>query len=304
MSALHNDQGLRIVECAVRHRSFARAADELGMTRAAVSAQVRGLEDRLGLQLFERNGPGIKPTPPALALASQLAGAYLRVDEAVRAARGGGDRKRITVSAVPNLASAWLMPRLAAWFHDHPDVDLHVDSSTTLSALALDGVDLALRDGYGDWSGLKAWRLMDMRLAPLAAPAMLKGQSTAAARWMPRLPLLGLQRREWLMWMRAEGVDDSLLDHCRLHVWDCWRLVADATLQGAGVGLLPVALYDLSLERGHLRRLGQAVLSLPRAHWVVTRPERLRRPEVRAFLDWLREEAASTHRRTGPVLEA
>jgi hypothetical protein len=82
------------------------------------------------------------------------------------------------------------------------------------SSLALDGVDLALCDGYGDWPGLKGLRLLDMRLAPLAAPALLRQQPVAAARWPPTLPLLGLQGREWLMWLRAEGVDDSAVPAC------------------------------------------------------------------------------------------
>jgi LysR family transcriptional regulator, glycine cleavage system transcriptional activator len=282
MTSLHNDQGLRIVECAARLQSFARAADELGMTRAAVSAQVRGLEEKLGLQLFERRGPMVRPTSAAVALADQLARAYLQVDDALRAARSGDERQRITVSAVPNLASAWLMPRLSRWLSLHPEVDLQLQSSATLSSLALDGVDLALRDGYGDWPGL---------------PALVRHQAAATARWMPKQPLFGLQRRDWLMWMRADGVNESLLEQCRLHTWDCWRLVADAVQQGAGVGLLSAPLYDIALAQGRLRRLGRAVLTLPRAHWVAVRPERLRRPLVRALVDWLRDEAAATEQR-------
>jgi DNA-binding transcriptional LysR family regulator len=304
MSSWHNDQGLRVLECAVRRQSFARAADELGMTRAAVSAQVRGLEGRLGLKLFERRGPGVKPTPAASTLAGQLAQAYVQVDEALRSVRHGGDRQVLTVSAVPNLASAWLMPRLAAWVRQHPDVELQVQSTTALSSLALDGVDLALRDGYGDWTGLKGWRLLDMTLAPLAVPSLVRQQPAAAAQWMPRQLLFGLQRREWVMWMRAQQTDEALLDRCRLHTWDCWRLVADAALQGTGVALLPTALYDRVLEQGRLCRLGTAVLHLPRAHWAVARPERLRQRPVRALLDWLRAEAADTEQRMRRLLAA
>jgi DNA-binding transcriptional LysR family regulator len=231
-------------------------------------------------------------------LAERLALAYLQVDDAVQALRSGGGRERITISAVPNLASAWLMPRLAVWVQQNPEVDLQLQSSTVLSSLALDGVDLALRDGYGDWPGVKPWKLLDMRLAPLAAPTLLpRQQAQASSRWVQRLPLFGLQRREWVMWLRAEGVDVALLDGARLHTWDCWRSVADAALQGVGVGLLPAALYDTALAQGQLRRMGGALLALPRAHWALVRPERLRRRPVRALLEWLRAEAADTEKR-------
>ncbi len=296
MNGLHNDQGLRVFECAARHGSFARAADELGMTRAAVSAQVRGLEARLGLPLFERHATRVRLTPAAAALAGRLAQAYLQVDDALRGLRSGGERPVITVSAVPNLATAWLMPRLSGWLQQHPELDLQLGSSTSLSPLGLDGVDLALRDGYGDWPGLKAWRLWPMVLAPLARPGR------AGKDWMMRQALFGLQRRDWLMWMRAEGLDEALLERCRLVVWDCWRLVADAAQQGAGVALLPAALHDLELTEGRLRRLGSAVLPLPRAHWLVVRPERLRQRPVRTLVDWLRAEAAATEQRLAPLL--
>ncbi len=304
MNSLHNDQGLRIFECAARRASFARAAEDLGMTRAAVSAQVRALEARLGLQLFQRQGPGVRPTPAAQALAAQLARAYVQVDEALRTVRSGGGRQVVTVSAVPNLASAWLMPRLAAWLQQHPQVELQLLASTELSALGADGVDVALRDGFGDWPGLKAWRLLPMTLAPLALPTRVRRQPAATARWLPGQLLFGLQRREWLLWLRAEGVDEAVLEHARLVTWDCWRLVADAARQGAGVALLPAALHDLELADGRLRRLGTAVLPLARAHWVVVRPERLRRPAVRALVDWLRDEAAATQQRLKPLLAA
>jgi DNA-binding transcriptional LysR family regulator len=289
-----SDQALRILESAVRLGAFSQAAEELHMTRAAVGAQIKALEQGLGVLLFERGARSVTPTTAAVNLARQLATAYRQVDEAVQVAQQPVREQTIVVSAVPNLASAWLLPRLHAWWALYPQVQIELLSSTRLSSLGVDRVDVAIRDGYGDWPGLNAARLMPMRLAPVVATALsaqLRGDTEAllsSQRWF------GLQAREWRLWLREEGLPESLLDRCRFTPWECWRLVGEAALSGAGVALVPLALYDRDLKAGRLAQVGHRALSLPRAHWVLTHPRPKAREMVRVFVDWLHVQAATS----------
>jgi LysR family glycine cleavage system transcriptional activator len=283
---------VRAFEAAGRHLSFTRAAEELHVTPAAVSQQVRSLEQRLGVPLFRRVGRGLRLTEAGQAYLTEVRAALDRLaaaTERLYAADGAGV---ITVSVLPSFAAKWLVTRLWKFHEAHPELSVRLSASDALVDFEREDVDLAIRYGPGHWSGLLADLLMREEVFPVCAPALLEGagalrEPADLARYSLLEDHNTLER--WDDWLRAAGSDEPSarggpsFSHASLMV--------QAAVEGQGVALARSQLVADDLAAGRLVR--PFALSLPAryAYYVVSPEAHARRSKVAAFRRWILEEA-------------
>lgn len=239
---------MRAFEVSARHLSFTRAADELNVTQNAVSAQVKNLEQRLGVPLFRRLPRGLALTDEGQALLPLLSDSFERMAAVLAQFEGGRFREVLTVAAVGTFAVGWLLPRLPGFQRDHPFIDLRLLTNNNRVDLAGEGLDCAIRFGDGAWHGTQAEPLFEAPLSPMCSPAValrLRTPADLAGETLMR----SYRPDEWARWFAAAGAP---LPWLRGPVFDSSITLAAAAAQGAGVALLPPALFAEDLRRERL----------------------------------------------------
>lgn len=280
---------LRAFEASARHLSFTRAAAELSVTQTAVSAQVKNLEQRLGVPLFRRLPRGLALTDEGLALLPMLSDSFARMGALLERFRGGRLHEVLTVAVVGTFAVGWLMPRLDGFRRSHPFVDLRLLTHNNRVDLAGEGLDGAIRFGHGAWHGTEAEPLVDAPLSPMCAPA-LAARLHAPADLARETLLRSYRADEWPRWFDAAGASPPLL---RGPVFDSSLAIAAAAAQGLGVGLLPAAMFAADLREGRLVQPFAVELPLGR-YWLTRLQSRPPSAAWRAFRCWLVAEALVT----------
>ena len=276
---------LRAFEVSARHLNFTRAAEELHLSPTAVSQHVRNLEQRLGKPLFRRVPRGLALTDEGLALLPVLAESFARIAASlVGFDRGRGARLRevLSVGAVGTFAVGWLLPRLREFQHVHPFVDLRIFTNNNRVDLAGEGLDFAVRFGDGHWHGTEAIALMKAPLAPVCAPAIAERLKTP--RDLGREALLRSYRSdEWAAWFAAAGLQPPLVKGV---IFDSSLAMAEAAAQGAGVALLPSAMFARDLRSGRLVKLFDVEIDAG-GYWLTYLKSRRTTAAMRAFRDWV-----------------
>lgn len=277
---------LRAFEASARHLSFTRAAIELCVTQAAISHQVKGLEARLGVQLFRRLPRGLALTDEGHALVPALADSFDRIAELVEGISGGMSTQLLSVAAVGTFATGWLLPRLPGFHALYPRVDLRLSTNNNRVDIAGEGLDFAIRFGDGAWHGTESLALMEMPLTPLSAPALASGLKEP--RDLLGVPLLRSYRAdEWPRWFAEAGISAPPL---RGPMFDSSVTMAEAAMQGFGVALAPPAMLARQVESGALvRPFGQEVAT--GRYWLTWLKSREPSPAMLAFRDWIVAEA-------------
>ncbi|MBB4130660.1 LysR family transcriptional regulator AmpR [Xanthomonas sp. 3075] len=239
---------LRAFEAAARHQNLTRAAGELCVSQAALSHQIKALEQQLGTSLFHRLPRGVALTDEGAALAPVLGEAFDRIAATLERFADGRYREVLSVGVVGTFATGWLLPRVPAFHAAHPEIELRLSTHNNRVDLAGEGLDLAIRFGDGDWQGQIAHALMEAPFAPVCAPSMARGLRTPAD--LAQLPLLRSYRQdEWPQWFRAAGVADV---SARGAMFDSSLTLASAAAAGAGVALLPLPMFRQDLDAGRL----------------------------------------------------
>jgi LysR family transcriptional regulator, glycine cleavage system transcriptional activator len=278
-------ESLRILEACVRHSSFTRAANEVGLTAAAVSLRIRNLEQELGARLFERSGPHVRPTRSAHVLAARIAETLRDVCSAVSELRS--DTQPLRLTATPSFASRWLAPRLAR-YHQRPGaVPIHVDCSAELRTSGQ--FDLAIRTGLGDWPSFATRRLMPVESTPMLSPALAATVRLESPADLAKLPLLA--HDDWPLWFRQAKVRTPRLRYCA-DEYPTHELDAAAAIAGAGVALLSPLLFAAAVRDGQLVQPFAVVVRGPNWHFLLSDPAETR-PEVHGFGVWLQAELAT-----------
>lgn len=278
---------LRAFEASARHLSFTRAGLELKVTQAAVSQQVRMLEDWLGVPLFRRLPRGLGMTDEARALLPVLSDAFGRIEGVLKQFEGGRLREVLTVGVVGTFAIGWLMPRLKSFREAHPFVELRLLTNNNLVDLAGEGLDFAIRFGEGKWPATQNTRLLDAPLAVLCAPEI--AQRLRRPEDLSRETLLRSYRTdEWLRWFEAAGIESWTVSG---PIFDSSRLMAEAAMQGAGVALAPARMFARELQAGLLARPFD--IEVPTgSYWLTSLESRAMTPAMRLFEAWIVAEAA------------
>jgi LysR family glycine cleavage system transcriptional activator len=286
---------VKTFEAAARSESFARAAEELRVTPAAVSQQVKALEATLGLKLFTRERQRLAITEAGREYLSVVRDALDRI--ALGTERLVGRRKAgvLTVSASPDFAAKWLVHRLGRLAESRPDLDLRVSAAMHQVDFAGEDVDVAIRHGDGAWPGLDAVRLCSERLFPVCSPKLVSGRTrVATAADLLRFPLLRLgDWSTWMRWFEAAGVSDPAP---RGPVLNRASMLIDAAVDGQGVALARTALAAADLINGRLIRPIDVSLPMASTYWVVCPKVTSRTPKIAAFREWLLAEAAEDAR--------
>ncbi|MHB1249903.1 MAG: LysR substrate-binding domain-containing protein [Polaromonas sp.] len=299
---------LRAFEAVARQLNFRAAADELSLTQSAVSRQIQGLEDEVGVRLFLRHTRAVELTGAGAQLLRAVLPSLERIDSAVRLIRQSAGRKSVAISTWASFASMWLIPRLEAFQSAHPDIDIRIDTTDTNVDLETTDVDLALRYSVPANLPAQAQRLFGEQLTPVLSPWLLKsGARIQKARDLAQFALVEVgdthrtQHIEWLGWQR--WFDAQRLARFEPRRWLYFNYayqMVQAALTGQGVVLARLPLIAESLASGDLvEPLPKLRLDSPMAYWLIVGPRSVARPEVLAFCDWLREQAAQTRQAMG-----
>ena len=287
---------VRAFEAAARLGSFTRAGAELGMTQAAVSYQIKLLEERVGTPLFLR-----LPRQPRLTdIGQRLSVAVSEAFDGLRAAfasvqdDAGGV---LTISAMAAFAANWLAPRIGSFQLRHPALAVRMSTSNHLVDFAREEVDIGLRSGRGDWPGLIAHRLFPLRFTPVCSPALLQrlGPVRDAADLL-RLPLLTHGDPWWRRWFELAGVAAHELDSRPGIGLDSQQLEGQVALAGQGVAMLTPALWAAELASGRLVQPIDLVADDGESYWMVYPEARRNVAKIRAWRDWLLAEVANAGR--------
>jgi LysR family glycine cleavage system transcriptional activator len=280
--------GVRAFEAAARHLSFTEAARELGVTQAAISHQVRGLEERLGLKLFVRRNRALLLSDQGQAYLPAVRQAFDSLHEATERLLQRDARGPVTVSTTASFATKWLVPRLAMFQRAHPDIEVRISTSTELVDFSRDDVDLGIRYGGGKWDALHADRLLVESLFPVCSPALLKGpkplRKPADLKNHTLLRVLQ-QRDDWQVWLTGAGVKG--VDPEKAIEFDLGLTAIQAAIDGLGVMLGHDPLVENDLRAGRLVAPFDVQIPSVFAYYVVMPPESLRRKKIRALRDWL-----------------
>lgn len=296
-------RALRTLEAAGRHLNFTRAADELGLTPAAVSHQIKEIEDQLGVVLFTRTSRTIRLTDAGTVLCDAAADALDRLGRAVsRARKLTRGTALLKVTADAQFAAKWLMRRVDGFRKMHPDIELRFDISYETRDFELDDIDLGIRFGMGKYPGLNAHRLFDNMIIPVCSPNLLRsGPPLRVPRDLFNHTLVhiewtqeGVTWPNWRMWMAAAGVDD--FDDSRSVVFNTSSDAVQAAIDGSAVALADFAMVANDLSEGRLVRpfdLGIRV-SGEFAYFLVYPRAVADDPRIAAFREWILDEAAKT----------
>lgn len=279
---------LRAFEAAARHLSFTKAADELHVTQAAVSHQIKGLEEWLGLPLFRRVNRGLVLTDAGQTYLPPLRDALDLMANATERLFRKDSTGALTISTMPSFAAKWLVLRLGHFQAKHPELDLRLHTTAQMVDFAQQDVDVAIRFGSGNWPDLRVERLLNEDIFPVCSPRLLPNLACPAD--LKRHTLLHDDYMiTWASWLTAAGVEG--IDVERGPRYTDSALVLQAAMEGQGVALARQVLVADDLAAGRLVRPFDVVLSGQYAYYFVAPPHYFSRPKVKAFRDWLFAEA-------------
>jgi len=284
-------QAIRVFDAVARHLSFTKAAGELGMTQAAVSYQIKVLEERVGAPLFLRRPRQIVLTEAGQRLAPAVGEAFAILGQAYAAARGGADGL-LCVTTVLTFASNWLAHRLGSFQIAHPTLAVRLETSSRLTDFTREDVDIAIRSGGGDWPGLEAHKLLDADFTPMLSPklaASIGGVNEPAD--LLKLPILDPSDIWWKEWFATAGVHTHDLASRPGSSMGAQAYEANA-IAGHGVAILTRALFKNELADGRLFQPFDLVGDDGHAYWLVYPEARRNVPKIRAFRDWVLAEIA------------
>lgn len=296
---------LRTFEAAARHLSFTAAAEELCVTAAAVSHQIRSLEDHLGTALFHRSSRALVLTEAGMLLLPEVREAFARLNNATRGVRRHAFAGPLTVAVPPSFAAKWLVPRLARFRVRFPDVEVRITSASELVDFGREDVDLAIRYGTGLYPGLHTELLTATEFFPVCNPQVARGPPPLTVpddlrrvvllhdevpTTLPTVP-------SWEMWLKVAGVTD--VDASQGPRFNTSFLTLEMALSGVGVALAQSTLVSADLAEGRLIRPFAVSLPVELSFFIVGPHSTFEKPKVKVFRDWLHEEmgnAASTPR--------
>ncbi len=291
MAALPPLNTLRAFDAAVRHGTLSRAAEALHVTHGAVSKQITALEAWLGTPVFERTARGLIPTEAGTVLAPVVAQAFDALADGIRRVRRGAGPSTLTISVLPSFAAHWLIHRLPRFLDRHPGIDVRFFTTRRVVDLTREDVDLAIRYGRGDWPGVHAEKFLEESLTPVYAPAFLERHPGREPMELLRHAIHSHHNDDinWRRWRAAAGLPPEELP--AIANYDDTAVAMQAVLGGQGIMLGRSALIRDDLAAGRLVRLSEVDIPSTEANHLVCLERNRSRMAVRAFRDWLVEEA-------------
>jgi DNA-binding transcriptional LysR family regulator len=289
---------LEAFEAAARTLSFTKAADELSLTQSAISRQIKALEENLELTLFRRLHRALRLTEEGQTLYHAVSDVLAQLHEVAGRLRRRPDNRTVVVTTTPGFAGVWLIPRLASFTAAHPEVDVRISAANNFVNLNRDGVDLAIRYKTQDGAGDGADRLFGEVIFPVCSPRLLRDPARPLKQPedLRHHTLLHMEfdaagvLQSWAMWLRALKLE-NLVPASVLHFSGYDQLI-QATIAGQGVALGRSPLIDSLLRQRKLVAPFRQTMASPRSYYLVQSAAATRKPEVQAFVQWLRQQAA------------
>lgn len=275
--------------------SIKAAAQALSVTSGAVSQQIRLLEDRVGIALFTRERSGLRLTEAGASVHPALLEAFEQMQEALQSLEQIKSRQTLTVSTVATFAASWLVPRLGRFNLQYPHIEVRVEATSTVVDMRRDRVDVALRHGLGVYPNLHVARLMAPVLVPVASPTLVpESAEITQPQDCLNFPLLhDSDRADWPLWLSAHGVATDPRAERGSAFEDDFLLIRAAEAS-QGLALVPVEYAREEIAAGRLVQVLDKPWPARFAYYVVTRPDAMQRDEVKAFVEWVMEEARGT----------
>jgi LysR family glycine cleavage system transcriptional activator len=291
---------VRVFEAAARHQSFTRAAEELGMTQAAVSYQIKMLEDRIGAPLFIRLPRQVTLT----AKGRQLAPAVTEAFETLRNAFAGVEamvQSVLSISTLTTFASNWLVPRLGRFQQLHPNIAVQINVSGQVVEFGQTDFDLAIRSGNGDWPGVEAHLLFPNLFTPVCSPDLIRGVTLKEPSDILRFPIISPNDPWWQDWFLAAGVQDFDPSQRPDNYLGAQQFEGMAAMAGQGFALINPYFFPGDLATGRLVQPFDLLATSERGYWLVYPKARRRSAKIEAFRDWVLSEVAGDAEKT-PIL--
>ncbi len=292
---------LRAFDAVARRLNFRAAAEDLHLTQPAVSRQIRGLEDQLGMPLFVRGTRHVELTGAGTALLQTVAPWLAQLDAQVRQLRATKKRQPVALTTFASMASLWLLPRLQVFQQQHPQIDIRISASDVLADLDDPEIDLAIRYCHPGAAPPGAQHLFGEVVTPVASPTLLARERLRSAADLARHTLLeeddtrpSAEFLRWRHWLDRHAVP-NLEPRGWLYMNFTYQQV-QAAIAGQGVALARLPLIRETLERGELvEPFGvEGRVGSPFGYWLVRWPARRERPALAAFEQWLVEQAHAT----------
>jgi LysR family glycine cleavage system transcriptional activator len=289
---------LEAFEAAARYLSFTQAADELALTQSAVSRQIKALEDHFQIALFRRLHRALRLTEEGQALYDAVTGLFGQLQDVAGRLRRRKESRTVVVTTTPGFAGVWLIPRLTTFTTMHPEVDVRISAGNGFLNLTRDGVDIAIRYHTREGVGEQAERLFGEVIFPVCSPKLARDPARPLKKpedlrhhtMLHMEPDAAGILQSWTMWLRALKLE-GLVPASTLH-FSMYDQLIQATLAGQGVGLGRSPLIDGLLRQKKLVAPFRQTMASPRSYYLIESTSGARKPEVRAFVEWLRREAA------------
>ncbi|HWT12484.1 MAG TPA: LysR substrate-binding domain-containing protein [Allosphingosinicella sp.] len=280
---------VRVFESAARHQNFTVAATELGMTQAAVSYQIRLLEERLGLPLFARTKGRVSLTEAGRRIAPLLTSAFETLEEAF-SGLVADDQGLLSISTAQTFATTWLAPRLGAFQVRHPDLAVRLSTDNRLVDFSTGEFHAAIRIGRGGWSGLKCHFLLRSHVTPICTAEFHARHRLERPEQLLEVPRLSPEDGWWRDWMTEAGFDPPDVPPRPGLGLDNQVMEANAAFAGAGVAMMTPMFWRSELAAGRLVQPFPHLHFPGSSHWLVYPEGRRSQPKIAAFRDWLLAE--------------
>jgi len=278
---------LKAFEAAARHLSFTRAADELFVTQAAVSHQVKALEEFLGVQLFFFFFRAILLTPEGQTYYLELKELFDHLVQATERVKFASQRGSLTISLPPSFAILWFVPRLSRFREAYPDIDVRIRAVDEVDGSLTDDVDVAIYYGAGKWPGLRAYKLHNEYLIPVCSPLLLTGtKPLREPRDLLNHTLLHDETRNaWKDWFKLVGIDKNKGDNGP--IFSHSNLALKAAVHGQGIALANNVLVKPEIDAGHLIQIFPEALPRQKSFYLVCRDSQAEVGKIATFRNWL-----------------
>ncbi|WP_296560266.1 LysR substrate-binding domain-containing protein [Pigmentiphaga sp.] len=287
-------------EATARHLSFTKAANELHLTQAAISHQIRSLEDRLGTALFVRAKGRISLTTPGSEYLEAVSGLLVELSTATDRVSQGGNEHTLSISCLPTFATECLLPLLPEFRAAFPQLRLQLSTSSVFDAFQINAYDVAIRYGSGKWDGVKCDWLCDEYFFPAMSPRLLEGRPVgdapailAGTTWL-RTYFTSLYEDDWPEWLAAAGLGE-MQPQMELGMHMQLTSLAGA-VEGLGVVIARTPLANRALRKGTLVSPFGPRLKSKSAYYLATPESRYEHQKVACFRTWLLERAAEHFR--------
>ncbi|MBC8944110.1 MULTISPECIES: transcriptional regulator GcvA [Xenorhabdus] len=291
---------LRVFDAAARHLSFTKAAEELFVTQAAVSHQMKSLEDFLGLKLFRRRNRSLLLTEDGQSYYLDIKEIFTAINEATRKLQARSAKGALTVSLSPSFAIQWLVPRLSGFNQSFPGIDVRIQAVDREEDKLADDVDVAIFYGRGHWPGLRTDRLYPEYLLPVCSPSLLMGERPlkTPADLANHTLLHDSSRRDWQAYVRQLDIQ-QLINVQQGPIFSHSAMVIQAAVHGQGIALANNVMAQNEIDAGRLVCPFNDVLVSKNAFYLVCHDNQAELGKIAAFRKWILAQAASEQERLG-----